>query len=199
MGNTEYSEVCARRNSIWPYGRLSWFFEYRPEDHDDGEKSFLGHRGRFTGEDVVDIICGQPATARFVARHMYSFFVADEPPVPQWPYVPPRDPQAIDMLVEEYFSSGHSVGAMLRVLFNSDFFKSEEVWNARVKGPAELVAGVLKLTGEFAEPRYEIVSRVGQMGFMGQRLIQPAYRRRLGPGPWLDRYWEHGRACQLRF
>jgi uncharacterized protein (DUF1800 family) len=62
---------------------------------------------------------------------------------------------------------------MLRALFNSDFFKSEDVWNARVKSPAELVAGVLKLTREFAEPRYEIVSRVGQMGFMGQRLINP--------------------------
>ena len=173
VGNTEYSEVCARRNSIWPYGRLSWFFEYRTEDHDDGEKTFLGHHGRFTGEDVVDIICGQPATARFIARHMYSFFVADEPPVPQWPYVPPRDPQAIDTLVEAYFGSGHSLGAMLRVLFNADFFKSEDVWNARVKSPAELVAGVLKLTGEFAEPGYEIVSRVGQMGFMGQRLINP--------------------------
>ncbi len=27
-----------------PYGRFPWKFEYRPEDHDDGEKTFLGHQ-----------------------------------------------------------------------------------------------------------------------------------------------------------
>lgn len=173
VGNTEYSEVCARRNSIWPYGRLSWFFEYRPEDHDDGEKTVLGHTGRFNGNDVVELICHQPATARFIARHMYSFFVADEPPVPQWPYEPPRDPEAIDQLVEAYFETDHSIGGMLKELFNSEFFMSEDAWNARVKSPAELVAGVSRLTGEFNEPRQEIIARSGQMGFMGQRLINP--------------------------
>ena len=165
--------MCARRNSIWPYGRLSWWFEYRPDDHDDGEKEFLGETGRFNGEDIIDIICQRPATARFISRHMYSFFVADEPPVPQWPYVPPRDPDAIEMLSASYLESNHDIQSMLRVLFNSDFFKSEESWYARVKNPAELVAGVLRLTGEFEEPRTQIVERVGQMGFMGQRLINP--------------------------
>ena len=45
------------------------------------EKEFLGESGEFNGEDIVDIICKQPATARFISRHMYHFFVADEPPV----------------------------------------------------------------------------------------------------------------------
>ena len=39
-----------------PYGRFPWKFEYRPEDHDDGEKTFLGHTGNFNGEDIIDII-----------------------------------------------------------------------------------------------------------------------------------------------
>ena len=83
VANAEYTEVLARRNSIWPYGKIAWRFEYRAEDHDDGEKEFLGERGEFDGEDIIDIICRQPATARFVSRHMYHFFVADEPPVAQ--------------------------------------------------------------------------------------------------------------------
>src|SRR5216683_2069528 len=33
-----------------PYGRFPWKFEYRPEDHDDGEKTFLGHKGKLNGE-----------------------------------------------------------------------------------------------------------------------------------------------------
>ena len=62
---------------------------------------------------------------------------------------------------------------MLRVLFTSDFFKSPDCWYARVKGPAELVAGVLRLTGEFDRPRRQIVERQQQMTWMGQFLINP--------------------------
>ena len=48
--------------------------------------------GRWNGEDIVNIIVKQPATARFIARHLYNFFVADEPQVPAWAIEPPRDP-----------------------------------------------------------------------------------------------------------
>ena len=47
-----------------PYGRFPWKFEYRPEDHDDGEKVFLGHKGHFNGEDIIDIVVQQPACAQ---------------------------------------------------------------------------------------------------------------------------------------
>jgi uncharacterized protein (DUF1800 family) len=173
IGNTEYMILRAERDSIWPYGRIGWFFQYNAEDHDDGEKQFLGHKGKFNGEDIIDIICQQQATARFIARHMYHFFVADEPPVPQWPYTAPRDPEAIDLLAKTYFDSGYDITEMLRVLFNSDFFKSEEVRYSRVKSPAELVAGVLRLSGEFNRPRREILDRALQMIYMGQHLTNP--------------------------
>jgi uncharacterized protein (DUF1800 family) len=173
IANRNYMELRSQRDSDWPYGRISWHFEFDPEDHDDGEKQFLGEQGRFNGEDIVDIICRQPATARFIARHMYSFFVADEPPVPEWPYKPPADPQAIEQLSQAYFDNDYDISAMLRVLFNSDFFKSQDSWYTKVKGPVELVAGVLRLTGEFDRARYEILERYNQASFMGQFLNNP--------------------------
>ena len=173
LANTKYTEVLARRNSIWPYGKIAWRYEYKPEDHDDGEKEFLEEKGRFNGEDIIDIICRQEATARFIARHMYHFFVADEPPVAQWPYKPPRDSEAIEQLTRTYFDSDYDIRSMLRVLFNSEFFRSEESWYAKIKSPAELVAGVLRLTGEFQNPRREILDRNYQMGYMGQQLLNP--------------------------
>jgi uncharacterized protein (DUF1800 family) len=54
------------RDSVWPYGRLDWQFVYRQDDHDDGCKTFLGHTGAFDGEEIIDIVCRQPATARFI-------------------------------------------------------------------------------------------------------------------------------------
>ena len=104
---------------------------------------------------------------------MYSFFVADEPPVPEWPYKPPRDPEAIDTLAKAYFDSGYSIKEMLRTLFHSDFFKSEDVWYQRVKSPAELMVGVLKLTGEFPRPREEMITTHLHTIFMGQHLMNP--------------------------
>ena len=173
IANRQYMEMRSQRDSDWPYGRISWHFEFHPEDHDYDEKTFLGETGNFNGEDIVDIICRQPATARFIARHLYSFFVANEPPVPEWPYTQPRDPEAIDTLVRAYFENDYNIGAMLRVLFNSDFFKAEDVRYTKVKSPVELVAGVLRLTGEFDRPRYEILDRYNQTSYMGQILNNP--------------------------
>lgn len=89
-GKFNYTEQdvkeCARAFTGWtianavpaqPYGRYVSRFVYNPADHDNGDKTFLGHTGNFNGEDVIDIICQQPATARFLSRHLYNFFVAD--------------------------------------------------------------------------------------------------------------------------
>ncbi len=173
IGNTEYMMVRSARDSDWPYGRIAYHFERRADDHDDGEKTFLGQTGNFDGEDIIDIICGQESTARFVSRHMYHFFVADEPPVPAWPYTPPRDIAAIDALVDTYFESGYDITAMLRTLFNSDFFKAEDVRYEKVKGPAEFAVGILRMSGEFDTPRREMILRFRQINWMGQELNNP--------------------------
>ena len=173
IGNTDYMTLKSARDSVWPYGRLSFHFEYKADDHDDTEKEFLGHKGNFNGEDIVDIICQQPATAEFLSRHIYSFFVADEPPVPEWPYKPPRDPEAIAALSNIYFESNYSIKAMLRFLFKSDFFKSEEARFQRIKSPAELIASVLRLTEEFEKPDISMNPMSQQTQFMGQHLLSP--------------------------
>ena len=172
--NAEYMALMGQKDSIWPYGRLLWHFEYRDDDHDDEEKVFLGERGRFNGEDIIDIICRQPATAWFIARHLYNFFVADEVPVSQWSYTPPRDPEALKTLADSYVESGHEIRSVLRTLFHSDFFK--EASFSRVKSPAELVVGTLRMTGECTAPdgkdttAYQVMD---ESGFMGQALLNP--------------------------
>ena len=155
----------------FPYGRFDWFFSYRRDDHDEDEKRFLGHRGRFNGEDIVDIIVEQRATARFICRHLYSFFVADEPPVPTWPYTAPRDSDAIDALTDTFVGTDGNIRDVLRTLFNSEFFKNALF--ARVKSPTEVVVGTMRLVGggEFPALGYGELSR--QPGYMGQEPLNP--------------------------
>ncbi|ETW98006.1 MAG: hypothetical protein ETSY1_20450 [Candidatus Entotheonella factor] len=171
MRNAPLHAARVSRDSVWPYGRLDWQFEYQAEDHDDGEKTFLGQTGRFDGEDIIDIICQQPATARFVARHLYTFFVADEVQVPSWSEVPPRDSQAIDQLAETFVQHNGEMRAVLRTLFNANFFKQAQF--ARVKSPTELVVGAVRMAGGHRFPDVSDVNLGLQAGFMGQQLLDP--------------------------
>ena len=154
-----------------PLGRFYWNFEYRPEDHDDGPKIFLGNTGNFDGQDIIDIVVKQPATARFLSRHLYNFFVADEPQVPSWNITPPNDPAAIDALIATYNETDGDIRAMLRTLFNSDFFKNARY--SRVKSPAELVIGTAKMAGNYQGPRPGFNQLAFECAYQGQELLNP--------------------------
>ena len=184
LGVGNYTEVdvreCSRAFTGWtiqpklprgPIGRHDWFFQYKEEDHDDGEKTFLGETGNLNGEDIIRIISEQPATAQFIARHLYNFFVADEAQVPAWAVTPPLDPEAIDLLADTLVESNYDIRSTLRVLFNSDFFKNARF--ARLKSPTEVVVGTLRLVGgaEFPAPGIGDLSR--QPSYMGQDLLNP--------------------------
>ena len=171
--NSEYMAIKMNNNTARPYGYISWQFDFDDDDHDHGEKTFLGEVGDFNGGDIVDIICKQPATARFIARHLYHFFVADEVPVPQWPYTPPKDQQAIDSMTDAYFASDYSIGAMLESMFKSDYFKSEDARLARIKSPAELVVGTLRMAGGIETPSLETYAAAKVCSYMGQDLQNP--------------------------
>ena len=161
----------AARDSVWPYGRLDWQFEYQGHDHDQGNKSFLGNTGEFNGTDIIDAICKHPATARFIARHMSNFFVVDEVQVPSWKDVPPRDPEAIDTLAKAFVDSNYVIGDVMRVLFNSDFFKNASF--ARVKSPVEFVVGTLRLSGGHNFPEVADSTLGDETKVMGQALLDP--------------------------
>ena len=182
VGNYTEKDVyeCSRAFTGWtigakmpryPYGRHPWKFEYRPEDHDFTDKTFLGRTGPLNGEDIIDIIVQQDACPRFVTRHLYNFFVADEPQVPAWNIESPRDPEAIETLSKSFVQSGFEIKAVLRTLFNSDFFK--ESMYEKVKSPVEVVVGTLRLTGDLQGPDPRLEPTAKEPGYMGQDILDP--------------------------
>ena len=165
LANIDYMATRATKDSIWPYGRIAWHFEYRPEDHDDGEKTFLGETGNFNGEDIIDIIVRHEATARFVCWRLFLFFAADE--------VDEEGEQVIREMMDSYFESRYEIRAVLRTLFNSDYFKSDKARFAHVKGPVELIVGGLRLAGSYRTPTLGVYQVAEQAFFMGQGLLMP--------------------------
>ena len=185
MGQGNYTEddvkVAARAFTGWTFSPKVPYtgkahaatFEYKEEDHDDGEKVFLGQSGRLNGEDIIDIIVQQPATHRFIARHLYNFFVSDEVQVPSWHDEPPKDPEAVQAIADVFRDSGYEIRDTLRFIFNSNFFKDEETWFTKVKSPAEVVAGTMRLIGDFKEPKPGVALLSLETGYQGQELLNP--------------------------
>jgi uncharacterized protein (DUF1800 family) len=174
IGNYTEDDVknCARAFTGWslkptipaaqPYGRFDWEFEFRPDLHDYGDKEFLGEHGNFDGADIVDIIVRQPSTAHFVAMRLYTYFVSDTP-----------DLAAIDELATVYSTSNYDIRAMLRWLLLSDYFRSEDAYFAKVKSPAEHVAGIMRLVEDFTFPKHGIRDISLECRYMGQDLLNP--------------------------
>ena len=184
MGVSNYTEVDVREASRaftgWtispkiprlPYGRFPWKFHYKEEDHDDTEKTFLGETGNLNGEDIIDIVVQQPATARFICRHLYNFFVADDVQVPAWTIEPSRDEEALEMMVDAFIDSGYEMKAVLRTIFTSDFFKNARF--AKIKSPTEVVTGTLKMVGQFQSPDPGVLQIGKEPTYMGQSILDP--------------------------
>ena len=165
LGNAEYMAVRASKDSIWPYSRIAWHFQFRDWDHDDGEKTFLGETGNFNGEDIIAIIVRQPAAARFVCIRLFQFFAADE--------VDSDGEQVVEAMMQSYFDSGYEIRAVLRTLFLSDYFTGGKARYARVKGPVELLVGAIRQAGSYRAPTLGVHSLAYQGFFMGQGLLQP--------------------------
>ena len=153
------------------WGPHLWNYEFHPENHDGTEKDYLGHSGKFDGFDVIDIIVRQPACHVFIARHLYNFFVEDEPQVPAWPIEPPRNPEAIRIICEAFVKNDYEIKPVLRTIFTSDFFK--ESMYKHVLNPAEVVAGTLRVTGALSEPHPDWEDVALEPMFMGQSLHDP--------------------------
>ena len=162
IANADYMSIRASRDSIWPHGRLDWQFVYLPEDHDDSEKTFLGHTGPFNGADIIEIICQQPATAWFVASKLYGFFVSDTP-----------NEESIQFLADRFTETNGDIREVMRSLFLADFFVGQEARLARVKSPTELVAGTARLAGSYQYPEWGIVNLAMDVSFMGQEILNP--------------------------
>ena len=165
IGNEPYMETKATKDSFSPYGRIAWHFMYDANDHDDGEKTFLGETGQLNGQDIVDIIAKQRSTARFVCTRLFQFFACDK--------VDEDGDAVIDEMIDAYFESDYEIRSVLRTLFNSSYFKSDKARYARVKNPIELVVGTIRMAGTRTTPSLANTAAIDAPKFMGQALLRP--------------------------
>ena len=108
-------------------------FLFREKDHDYDNKTFLGQTGPFDGDDILDILVQQPATARFISRKLWEFFVWEQP-----------DASIINRLSQVYFDNNYSIKAVVEAIFRSPEFVSDDAFHSNIKSPVEFLVGTLK-------------------------------------------------------
>ncbi len=141
---------------------------FRERDHDPGEKTVIGQRGRWGADDVVRICLEQESAAFFIVRKLFRFFVSDS--------IQPT-PELLEPLATE-FRRQYDFGALVERILRSNLFFADTSYRAKIKAPIDFVLGLVRgLEGHRA-------SEAGQGGVgtselaralegLGQRLFYP--------------------------
>ena len=162
MGVGHYSETdikeAARAFTGWNYNKLS--FVLNPSQHDDSVKTVLGQTGRFDGEQVIDILLSQPATADFIAAKLYRYFVREE-----------LSPELKTQLGKVLRDSGYDIAAFMQTLLLSQDFYSAASMGTRIKPPVELLISTYKKMALKAVPGIPDFNEQTEM--LGQKLFYP--------------------------
>ena len=162
LGRGSYSEQdvkeAARAFTGWSYD-YQGNFKFRPLDHDDGPKTFLGRTGNLRGEDVLAIIMEQPAAATFLTTKLYCFFVNDTP-----------DPARIAPLADAFRRSGYDIRDLLERMFSADWFYDPANVGTHLKSPVELLAGIRRTLGVRLDNELPLL---GYQKALGQTLFEP--------------------------
>lgn len=134
MGIGPYTEgdVLQSARAFTGWGLRQKVFNFTPEQHDFGTKIFLGRSGNFDGNDIIDIIMEQPATAEFISRKLFTFFAYDDPA-----------PEVVTKLASTFRNTQYSIKEVMREILISPEFYSAKAYRAKIKSPAELIAGMV--------------------------------------------------------
>lgn len=138
-------QEVARCFSGWTYkkGFTLWpgDFHFNESTHDYGSKVVLGRLitggqskksdGVKDGEQVIEMLCRHPSTARFIARKLCRRFVAD------------KGPQSlIDRLAQTFLKTDGDIRQVLSVLFHSEEFQKGDY--RKLKRPFDYTVSALR-------------------------------------------------------
>lgn len=163
IGRGHYTEQdvkeAARAFTGWgaTYNNYKGEFRFRAREHDYGEKTFFGQTGRFNGEDIIKIILDRRASADFLVRKFWDYYVSA-----------PVDEQILETLSRTYYESDYNTEALLRSMFGSSWFYEARFQAGQIKSPVVLLTGIRRtLAVEFDQPRAQarLLQALGQAVF----------------------------------
>lgn len=124
---------AARAFTGWSIDREEMSFKFRPALHDDAPKTILNRTGNFDGDQALDILLDQPATARFVVGKLWREFVSPTP-----------DEAQVARIAARFKASDYNIATALNELLTTHAFWAPENYGSLVKSPVDLVVGTVR-------------------------------------------------------
>ena len=161
IGNYTEKDIkeAARAFTGWNFDRSTSAFVFQTRQHDYGVKTFLGRRGNFDGDDILEILLEQKACAPYIAKKIFSFFAYEDP-----------DPALVENLGEFLRACNYEIKPLLRRIFLSRAFYSKKAMGTQVKSPVLFVVSTIKMLGMNPPPGGLVAAMANQLG---QRLMDP--------------------------
>lgn len=134
MGIGSYTEedIKEAARAFTGYTERDGEFTFVEQQHDYGEKTFLGRTGNFDGKDIIDIIHEQPETPRFIARKIWEYLVYESP-----------DDELVEELAEVFKSNDYELKPLLQTIFLSREFYGERAMAGQIKSPAQYMVTLI--------------------------------------------------------
>jgi uncharacterized protein (DUF1800 family) len=183
VGHYTETDVKEAARALTGWGVKNGAFYERAADHDDGDKTILGRKGRWGGDDLVRFLLEDPATSRRLAGRLCEWLMGEQ-----------VVGAALDALAAGLRGHDLDIGwAVETVLRSAAFFAPANLGN-RVLGPVEFLVGVPRALECFDPPPSSLL-----LGEWAARLGQdPFYPPNVGGWPggreWLTTQAIIGRA-----
>ncbi|TCO60437.1 DUF1800 domain-containing protein [Actinocrispum wychmicini] len=133
VGNYTEDDVRAAARALtgWKIDRDTLAVTLVPKQHDNKDKTVIGHTGPLDAHSLVDVLVTSPASPKFVARRLWQRLVSGTPP-------------ADDVLARltGAYGPNRDIRALLRALAAEPAFRDDG--STIVKQPVEWAVGVMR-------------------------------------------------------
>jgi hypothetical protein len=161
LGIGNYSEedvkAAARAFTGWNL-RSGTDFVFDENQHDAGNKTFLGTSGNLDGADVLNVVVNHPATATRIVGKLFTFLAYPNP-----------EPEVLEPLIQVYNTSQHDIRQVTEAILRSDAFVSDRSRFEHIKSPVEYVVGSVRMLDSVVRER----DLVPVLRLLGQEILNP--------------------------
>jgi hypothetical protein len=164
IGHYSESDVKDAARALTGWQVQDGAFRDRAPDHDDGEKTVLGQKGRWQGDDVVNILLEHRATSERLARRLCEWLMGEKA-------VATGALVALARGLREHNPRLH-IGAGVEMVLRSRAFFAEANLGSRVLGPVEYLIGAARALERFDPPPSSLVL-AERAALLGQDLFYP--------------------------
>lgn len=178
LGEGHYSETDikeAARAFTGYRARPDGVFHLETRQQDLREKSIFGAKGKFTGDDVIELAYSQPAAATFLPGEMVKFYLSDTA-------LPATHVQSLG---EAWRASGFELRTLVRQFFGSRLFFAPEFRGNFIKSPVQFYLGSVQDMQLDVAPLPRLT--LNPLRQMGQALFYPPnVRGWVGGRQWIN-------------